>query len=98
MTERLRAFRQSTTYLGVAVIAIVWGGIYLLTCQAHQRAYQDAVRQGSNLTRLLEEYIRRVVQSADSELLALRRAYQSDPQHFDIARWVAGPQPNSDLT
>ena len=98
MAKLLRAFRQTTTYLGVAVIAIVWGGIYLLTCQAHERAYQDAVRQGSNLTRVLEEYIRRVVQSSDSALLALRAAYQDDPPHFDIARWLAHSQANSDLT
>ncbi len=97
MAKLLRAFRQTTTYLGVAVIAIVWGGIYLLTCQAHERAYQDAVRQGGNLTRVLEEYIRRVVQSSDSALLALRATYQDDPQHFDIARWLAHTQSNSDL-
>ena len=30
MTKWLQAIRQSTTYLGVAVIAIIWGGIYLL--------------------------------------------------------------------
>jgi diguanylate cyclase (GGDEF)-like protein len=98
MTKWLHAFRQTTTYLGVAVIAIIWGGIYLLTCQAHERAYQDAVRQGNNLTRVLEEYIRRVVQASDSELLALRRAYQSDPQHFDIAGWVVDTRSNSDLS
>jgi diguanylate cyclase (GGDEF)-like protein len=98
MTKWLHAFRQTTTYLGVAVIAIIWGGIYLLTCQAHERAYQDAVRQGNNLTRVLEEYIRRVVQASDSELLALRRAYQSDPQHFDIAGWVVATRSNSDLS
>ncbi len=69
----------------------------MLTCEAHERAYQDAVRQGGNLTRVLEEYIRRVVQSSDSALLALRAAYQDDPQHFDIARWLAHAQSNSDL-
>jgi hypothetical protein len=85
MTKRLGAFRQTTTYLGVAVIAIVWGGIYLLASREHDRAYQDAVRQGSNLTRMLEEYIRRIVRESDSSLLALRRAFESDPDNFDVA-------------
>jgi diguanylate cyclase (GGDEF)-like protein len=97
MAKWLRAFRQPTTYLGVAVIAIVWGGIYLLASQEHERAYQDAARQGSNLTRVLEEYVRRVIQASDSALLTLRRSYQSDPQHFDLARWVARTQSSSDL-
>jgi diguanylate cyclase (GGDEF)-like protein len=97
MAGYLRAFRQTTTYLGVAVIAIVWGGIYLLASQEHERAYRDAVRQGNNLTRVLEEYIRRAVQASDSALLTLRRAYQNDPQHFDLARWVARTQSKTDL-
>ena len=28
----------------------------------------------------------------------LRQSYQKDPEHFDIARWVAGTQPRDDLT
>jgi diguanylate cyclase (GGDEF)-like protein len=98
MAKRLRAFRQTTTYLGVAVIAIVWGGIYLLASREHERAYEDAVRQGSNLTRVLEEYIRRVVRESDSSLLAMRRAYQSDPEHFDVAAWAKDNPPYSDMT
>ncbi len=97
MTKWLQAFRQTTTYLGVAVLAVVWGGIYLLASQEHERAYQDAVRQGDNLNRVLEEYIRRVVEETDDALLSLRRAYQSDPQHFDIVRWAAETQSNNSI-
>ncbi len=97
MTKWLQAFRQTTTYLGVAVIGVIWGGIYLLAAQEHDRAYQDAVRQGSNLNRVLEEYVRRVVEETDDALLSLRRAYQADQQHFDVARWVAATQSNNSL-
>jgi diguanylate cyclase (GGDEF)-like protein/PAS domain S-box-containing protein len=97
MTKWLQAIRQTTTYLGVVVIAIIWGGIYLLASQEHGRAYEDAVRQGSNLTRVLEEYIRRVVHESDRALLALRRSYLKDPQHFNIAAWKARTQAQDDL-
>jgi diguanylate cyclase (GGDEF)-like protein/PAS domain S-box-containing protein len=97
MRKWFHAFRQTTTCLGVVVLAIIWGGIHLLTSQEHERAYQDALRQGGNLARVLEEYIRRVVQASDGALLALRRAYQEDPHHFDLARWVARTQSNTDL-
>ena len=98
MTKRLRAFRQTTTYLGVAVIAILWGGIYLLASREHERAYADAVRQGSNLTRVLEEYIRRVVRESDTALLALRRAYENDPDNFDLAAWAKTNQLHNEMT
>ena len=49
MSQRLRAFAQTTTYLGVAVIASIWCGVFFLTHEEHERAYQEGVRQGSNL-------------------------------------------------
>jgi diguanylate cyclase (GGDEF)-like protein len=96
MARWIHAIRQPVTSLGIAVIAVVWGGIYLLAAGEHDRAYHDAIRQGSNLTRVLEEYIRRVVQKSDNALFALRRAYLKDPQHFDIDRWAARTQSQDD--
>ena len=98
MKKWIHEFAQTTTYLGVAVILIIWGGIFLLASQEHERDYRDAIRQGSNLTRVLEEYIRRVVKETDSALLALRQSYQEDPQHFDITRWVDRSRSNTELT
>jgi diguanylate cyclase (GGDEF)-like protein/PAS domain S-box-containing protein len=97
MTKWAKAFRQTTTYLGVVVIAIIWCGIYMLASEQRMSAYQDALRQGSNLARVLEEYVERVVQESDSALLELRRAYQQDP-HFDIAAWAARTQSYTNLT
>ena len=34
MTKWAQAFRQTTTYLGVVVIAIIWSGIYLLSSKS----------------------------------------------------------------
>ncbi len=98
MANWLHAVRQSTTYLGVAVIVIIWGGIYLLAGQEHESAYQDAVRQGGNLALVLEQYVRRVVQQSDSSLLELRRAYQRNPQDFNIVDWVVRTQSHNNLT
>lgn len=98
MNKWIHEFAQTTTYLGVAVILIIWGGISLLASQEHERDYRDAVRQGSNLTRVLEEYIKRVVKETDGTLLALRQSYQEDPQHFDITRWVERSRSNTELT
>jgi diguanylate cyclase (GGDEF)-like protein/PAS domain S-box-containing protein len=98
MTKWLQAIRQSTTYLGVAVIVIIWGGICLLAVQERESAYRDAVRQGGNLALVLEEYIRRVVQESDTALLELRREYQRDSQRFDLAAWVARDRAHNGLT
>jgi len=88
MSQRLRAFAQTTTYLGVAVIASIWCGVFFLTHEEHERAYQEGVRQGSNLARVFEEYIARAIGGADSVLLTLRDSYEHDPSHFELARLV----------
>src|SRR5215469_5625150 len=67
------------------MIVIISCGIIYLTFEGHRRAYEDALRQGSDLARIFHEYLSRVVGGADTTLKALRELYQRDPQHFDIA-------------
>src|SRR5215471_14642086 len=88
MITWLHAFRQTTTYLGILVVLAIWGGIYLLASQERARADQDALRQGQNLVRVLDEYISRVVRGSNSALLALRQAYEQNPNAFDLKRWA----------
>jgi diguanylate cyclase (GGDEF)-like protein/PAS domain S-box-containing protein len=89
MFARLRAFAQTTTYLGLAVIACIWCGVFFLTNEEHERAYEEGVRQSSNLAHVFEMYMSRVIGGADSVLLTLRDLYEHDPQGFDIADAVS---------
>src|SRR5712671_962324 len=98
MFRWVRAFAQTTTCLGVVLIGAIWGGVFLLANAAHQRAYEEGLRQGSNLTRIFEEYISRVVQSSDSQLQFLRKLYEQDPANFDFARWIDSTKKRNDLT
>ena len=92
MLQRLRAFAQITTYLGVAVIASIWCGTFILTNEEHKRAYEEGVRQGNNLTRVFKEYISGVIGSADNMLLTLRDSYERNPQNFAIPRQIGRTQ------
>jgi diguanylate cyclase (GGDEF)-like protein len=98
MSKRVYAFAQTTTYLGVAVVSIIWGGIYWLDHQQRERDYETAVRQGANLTRVLDQYITRVVEESDGALQALRQGYQENPKSFDIAAWVVRSRSATALT
>jgi diguanylate cyclase (GGDEF)-like protein len=98
MFKWIRAFAQITTYLGVVMIVAVWGGIYFLNNEAHDRAYEDGLRQGSNLARVFEEYISRAISGIDSELLVLRNLYQRDSEHFDFGSWIDSTTTRNKLT
>jgi diguanylate cyclase (GGDEF)-like protein len=98
MLHWIRAFAQTTTYLGVVMIVAIWGGVYFLSNEAHDRAYEDGLRQGSNLTRVFEEYISRAIKGTDSELLVLRKLYEQDSAHFDFDHWIDGTTTRDNLT
>jgi diguanylate cyclase (GGDEF)-like protein len=98
MFQWFRALAQTTTYLGVVMIVVIWGGIYFVTNEAHDRAYQDGLRQGSNLTRVFEEYISHAIKGTDNELLVLRKLYQQDSAHFDFGHWIDSTASRSNLT
>ena len=98
MFRWVRAVAQTTTFLGVVLIGAIWGGVFLLADAAHERAYEEGLRQGSNLTRIFQEYISRVIQSSDSQLQFLRKLYEQDPAHFDFVRWIDSTKKRNDLT
>jgi diguanylate cyclase (GGDEF)-like protein len=98
MSQWIRAFAQTTTYLGMVMIAAVWGGIYFLTVEAHDRAYEDGLRQGSNLTRVFAEYIAHAISGIDRQLLVFRKLYGQDPTHFAFGSWIDSAAPQSNLT
>ena len=88
LNQWLSAFSQPTTYLGVIGIIIVFGGAFFFKQEEFNRAYEDGIQRGTNLTRVLEERASRIFYSTDSRLLLLRQLYQHGPKDFDLARWI----------
>jgi diguanylate cyclase (GGDEF)-like protein/PAS domain S-box-containing protein len=83
----LGAFAQPVTYLGVTMLFLLGVGLTLLLNEDRRNAFEDAERDGTNLTRVFEEYIAATFTSADTSLRLLRKLYQQDPNHFDISAW-----------
>jgi hypothetical protein len=93
----LRACAQTTTYLGVVMIVVIWSGAFFLASDKREYAYENAQRQGSNLARIFAEYVSRVINGTDSQLLVLRELYQAKPQVEDLAHWVNNATLKNDL-
>src|SRR5215472_15656520 len=84
MLRRFRPFAKTAAYVGLVVIIGIWCGALFLARAEHQRAYEEGLRQGTNLARIFKEYIARVIGGGDNVLLILRDAYEHDPNAFDI--------------
>lgn len=97
MVHWRHAFAQPTTYLGIIAIIIILGGAFFLEKEESQRAYEDGIQRGANLTRVFEENISRIFYGTDSQLLLLRKLYQRDPRDFDLAGWISNTTLDNDL-
>ncbi len=94
----LGPFRQTTTYLGVVMIIVIWAGAFFLASEKQDNALDYAQRQGSNLVRIFAEYISRVINGTDSQLLMLRDLYQNNPSTSELTHWINNAQFKNDLT
>ncbi len=77
------AFVQPTTFLGVLAIVIILSGAFFLKAEEYNRAYEDGIRRGADLTRVLEENVSHIFYGTDSQLLLFRQLYQREPKDFD---------------
>src|SRR5215475_12201069 len=93
----IRPFAQTTTYFGVAMIAMIWTGAYFLAKEKHDTAYENALRQGNNLSRIFAEYIARVIKGTDSQLLVVRELYRQNFQGVDLLHWISDAKFKNDL-
>jgi diguanylate cyclase (GGDEF)-like protein len=91
------AFAQPATYLGIVAIIIILSGAFFLEKEEYNRAYEDGIRSGANLTRIVEEHISRIFYGADSQLLLLRQLYQGNSKEVDLTRWTDVAGLNDDL-
>ncbi len=82
---------QPAIYLGMAMIAVVWGSIGFHLSVERERAEDGAIQENSNLARVFEEHIVRTLTGVDRSLLLLRSAYLANPAGFDIEKWLASP-------
>jgi PAS domain S-box-containing protein len=93
----MRVSAQPVVYLGVAMLAMVYGTVTLLVINDRIEAELNARRQGENIVRIIEQSYSHIFQSVDSSLLFLRRAYQSIPSDFNMASWASDLSPTNEL-
>jgi len=92
-----RSALNATTYLGAAMIALIWVGL-LWNQHTGRRNFVEAAREnGSNLARAYEESVIRSVGEIDKTLLLLRARYLANPKQFNIRDVGADPLLSSDL-
>jgi hypothetical protein len=71
----LRALNQGSTYLGLAMIALVWLGLDFHLKAELATVQNAAIQNAGNLSRAFEEHLARTLKDADHTLQIARNAY-----------------------
>ena len=93
----MRVTAQPVVYLGVAMLAMLYGTVAFLIVNDRVEAESNARRGGENLVRIIEQSYSHIFQSVDASLLSLRRTYQSTPSAFSMASWAGDLPVNNEL-
>ena len=83
----LRALNQGSTFLGLAMIALVWLGLDFHLKTELATVQSDVIQNAGNLSRAFEEHLVRTLKDADHTLQIVRNAYEKSPSTFDLLRW-----------
>jgi Histidine kinase sensor domain len=84
LRQWLCASLQTSTFLGLAMIGLLWTGLTLHLSEERESALRGAKQNAGNLARVFEEHVVRVVEEADKALLSLRAQYAKNPEQFNI--------------
>jgi diguanylate cyclase (GGDEF)-like protein len=83
----VRALNQGSTFLGLAMIALVWLGLDFHLKAELATVQSDAIQNAGNLSRAFEEHLVRTLKDVDHTLQIVRNAYARDPANFELIRW-----------
>ena len=84
----LRTLLQPAPIFGLAVITICWIGLAYQLSVENTKALNDAIERGSNFARLFEATTTRLIKGIDQNLLALRLAFEENPERFELRHWA----------
>lgn len=85
---RLGAILQGSTLFGVAVIILLWLSVSIHLRADYNYTLLGAQQSAGNLARAFEEHVISSISEVDKTLLFLRKAYQNNPDNFNMKEWV----------
>jgi len=80
--------RAPAIFTGAVLVLLALATTLLLqSLQADET--RDARREFENLSRVFEEHVARVVKVTDQSMMAMRVAYEANPQRFSLSDWMS---------
>ncbi len=92
-----RAWIQPVTFIGLCMLAVVYGVLAFLITNDRRDAVANATRTTDNLVRIVDQSYSHIFRSVDSTLQLLRRAYQQSRSADELQAWLNDTAAQTDL-
>lgn len=92
----VKAAWRGPTFLGIAMVAVIWTGLALRDYEAASNAYAESRRIQDNIIRLFEENVLRSMKEVDKSVLYMRRVIENNYATADLHSLVASKDIISD--
>jgi diguanylate cyclase (GGDEF)-like protein/PAS domain S-box-containing protein len=89
---------QAATYLGLAMILLLWTSVYFQLQREHAAARTAATQSSSNLARAFEENVIRSIKGIDKTLLFLRSVYEKGNDSTEWYKYISDAHAVGELT
>ena len=89
MINAERKQRRAPAIFTGAVLVLLALATTLLLQSLQADETRDARREFENLSRVFEEHVARVVKVTDQSMMAMRVAYEANPQRFSLSDWMS---------
>lgn len=84
----LRVWMQPATFIGLGMLAAVYGVLALLITNDRRDALANATRATDDLVRIVDQSYSHIFRSVDATLQFLRRAHQQSSSQAELQVWV----------
>ena len=93
----LKAAWRGPTFLGIAMVAVIWTGLAMRDFEASSAAHDETRRIQDNIIRLFEENLLRSIKEVDKSVLYMRRVIENNRGEINLHKLVASKDILSDL-
>ncbi|MCW5691863.1 MAG: PAS domain-containing protein [Pseudolabrys sp.] len=93
----LRAWAQPVTFLGLGMLVVIYAMLAFLIVSDRTEATANAVKNGRNLVRIIDQAYANILQGTDSTLMIIRRAYAQAPTSLDLETLFNNPPEQAGL-
>ncbi|MCW5773445.1 MAG: response regulator [Rhodospirillaceae bacterium] len=86
--SRFNPLRSGAAWLALLVALVVWAATFAVLDRLHRQTVEGARHDLTNLARVFEEHVERIIRNTDGAMVSMRREMERDAEGFGLGAWL----------